>query len=385
MHVARGRPVELLILQPTAFCNIDCRYCFLADRNNKTVMSDEVLFRSIDAVFDLPYQNAPFKIVFHLGEPLVAGIDFVERAIKHARLRFGPDVWAEFHIQTNAMLINDAWCDLFSKYEVRIGVSLDGPLELNDAYRVDRRQRGTFEQTIAGIRTLQKNNIGYQILSVVTAEYFDKARQIYNFFKSLNPQQICFNLEEIEGIHTSSDTLESGYADYKVFWADLCRVWLEDDSCERVSIREFGEVLSSIAEYKRLNDLPTNQMSDSLRIVTVKVDGSVLTFAPELISASPKVRSFVYGNIKNDSLVSIAQNSDLISDTEEIKRGVEACRATCEYFGVCGGGSPSNKFFENGSMSSTETKNCVYKKKLLYDAVLPEIELWMNKNYAATV
>ena len=138
-----GRPeVEMVIIQPTPFCNINCSYCYLPDRSNKHVLSQATVTRLFTELFASGWTNPELTILWHAGEPLAVPISFYREAfatIERLRPKDGPrPVVVKHSFQTNGMLITDAWCDLFKEWNVGIGVSIDGPRELHDFHRKTR-------------------------------------------------------------------------------------------------------------------------------------------------------------------------------------------------------------------------------------------------------
>ena len=142
-------PVHLLIIQPTPFCNINCSYCYLGDRSDKK----QITLGTVEAIArflrDVPVSASPLAVCWHAGEPLVVPVAFYEQAFNcFAQTPGAPAVQHSF--QTNATLIDDKWCDLFKRWSVRVGVSVDGPRTIHDANRVDRAGRGTFDRVMRG-------------------------------------------------------------------------------------------------------------------------------------------------------------------------------------------------------------------------------------------
>ena len=146
--------IQLLVIQPTPFCNIDCRYCYLPQRNSKAVVAEQTLANLFSQVFASGWAEDGLTVIWHAGEPMVLPIDFYRRAF---RLIDGlkPEGLSLTHsFQTNGTLIDDAWCDFFAAEQISVGVSIDGPQRLHDINRRTRSGHGTFERTIAGIRRL---------------------------------------------------------------------------------------------------------------------------------------------------------------------------------------------------------------------------------------
>src|SRR5437899_1467623 len=124
---------QLVIIQPTPFCNIDCRYCYLQGRSSTDRLSISTLERILDAVFSSSYASNKITIVWHAGEPLTLPISFYERAYDVITDRCPTSTQISTAIQTNGTLITQQWCDLFLRHNVNVGVSIDGPRPIHDA------------------------------------------------------------------------------------------------------------------------------------------------------------------------------------------------------------------------------------------------------------
>ena len=125
--VANLGPIELLILQPTPFCNLNCSYCYLPDRKDTRRMSEATLDEALRAVFASGLVAEDFTVVWHAGEPLVMPVEFYARARELTRTYGADRVRVRHSFQTNATLIDDAWCRFFALPDVAVGVSVDGP------------------------------------------------------------------------------------------------------------------------------------------------------------------------------------------------------------------------------------------------------------------
>jgi uncharacterized protein len=119
-------------------------------------------------------------------------------------------------------------------------------------------------------------------------------------------------------------------------------------------------------------------------IVNVDARGQVSSFDPELLAVhTERFGDFVFGNVLNDRLVDLAANPKFQAVRAEIAAGVEACRASCAYFGLCGGGAGSNKYWEHGRFDGTETQHCRYRIQLVADVVLEGMEKELGLTAAA--
>ena len=162
--------IQLVVVQPTPFCNINCRYCYLPDRSNKAVVAEETIANLFSQLFASGWVQDGVSVVWHAGEPMVLPIDFYRQTFQLID-RLKPAELALTHaFQTNGTLIDDAWCEFFAEQRINVGVSVDGPQRLHDVNRRTRAGRGTFDRTIAGIRRLRERGVPFHVISVLSAE-----------------------------------------------------------------------------------------------------------------------------------------------------------------------------------------------------------------------
>ena len=134
--------IEMVVLQPTAFCNINCSYCYLPDRDNKHVLAQSTVTRLFSELFASGWTAPRLTVIWHAGEPLVVPAAFYREAFASIE-RLRPASVAVHHaFQTNGMLIDADWCALFRDWNVGVGVSIDGPRELHDRHRKTRSEIG---------------------------------------------------------------------------------------------------------------------------------------------------------------------------------------------------------------------------------------------------
>ncbi|MHC2001776.1 cyclophane-forming radical SAM/SPASM peptide maturase GrrM/OscB [Methylobacterium sp. CM6241] len=348
-------PASILIIQSTAFCNIDCDYCYLTSRNIKGAMSMQTLTAAAKNLFASDLIDDELEISWHAGEPTVLPPSYYKEAFKIIEELRPRKIAIKHNFQTNATLINDDWCDLFRQHEVTVGVSLDGPKKLHDARRKDRGGRGTFDSTMRGVRTLQQGKIRFHVIAVLTSSSLECADEIFQFFLENNIREICFNVEEQEAANATSSLTEEGIEQrFRAFfdrYYDLLRA-----SSFPQWVREIDYAVNAVLGA----DLtaPRNALAEPFRTLNVDRLGNVSTFCPELLGVDTAYGPFIFGNIADRPLSDLFRDERLLAVAKDVAAGVDACRQSCEYFGVCGGGAPSNKYFENGSFASSETLFC---------------------------
>ena len=191
---------------------------------------------------------------------------------------------------------------------------------------------------------------------------------MYEFFVAQGIDHVCFNVEESEGQHVS-DML--GVEDVRTrFRAFLTRFWQLARASDKVKfVREVDTMISAVF---RSNAAPfRNQQVEPLAMLNVDCLGNVSTFSPELLGyKQAEFNDFIIGNINTDSMEQIRDSQWLAAMQRDIDAGVAACRASCEYFSICGGGAPMNKLSENGSFNSTKTVFCSLIQMATADVVL---------------
>lgn len=362
----------LIVIQPTPFCNVDCSYCYLPNRNDRTTLSIDDLRRIFVKLLAFPTISGQVTVVWHAGEPLVLPVDYYQAAFSAIREVSPPDLRILQSFQTNGMLINDKWCDLFERWNVGVGVSIDGPKHIHDAARKTRSGRGTYDKAVAGIEVLRRRNLPFYVISVLTRAAFLDPDAMFAFYEKLDIHDVGFNFEEQEGVNKTS-SLGDGFDEQAVvrFFARFSELMAQRQF--PIAVRELEEVATSIRFLEKQG--PTNSLTVPFGIITIAVNGDVFTFSPELAGySSSDFATFAIGNIFRDDFADLQNSSNLARMSAQVREGTEMCRKQCQYFPVCGGGAPSNKVFENGSFASTETVYCRLTKKRVTDFVLSTIE-----------
>jgi len=365
--------IELLVVQPTPFCNIDCRYCYLPDRNSKAVVARETLSNLFSQVFASDWVGECLSVVWHAGEPMVVPIAFYRDAFQMIDRLKPRNLTVTHSFQTNGTLIDEAWCAFFADHHVNLGVSIDGPRQFHDRNRLTRSGRGTFDRTVAGIRLLRQREVPFHVISVLSAASMTAPQDMFDFYVEERIDQVCFNVEESEGDHVSRSFAQIGVeAAYYRFLSEFWRLSVAAPS----KIRFIREIEHAIQQVIRPADAPfINQLVEPFAIISMDWAGNISTFSPELLGLkNPAYEDFLLGNINRDALVDLPRGANFARLLADIRAGVEMCRERCEYFSVCGGGEPVNKLAENGSFASAETTYCRLTKMQATDLVLEALE-----------
>jgi uncharacterized protein len=243
-----------------------------------------------------------------------------------------------------------------------------------------RGGRGSFVQAMRGIERLRAHDIGISVLSVLTAQSIDRSDELFHFFVDAGLRHVAFNVEEIEGPNLSSslvensDDLARARSRYRPFMSRIAA--LNRDRGWPLTIREFVS-LGQLIEARRAN--PTSEPTIAEQrlgaIVTMTRDGTLFSWSPELASGMPgQPNRFALGNISDVETIDSLFTTDRARTIQsEIDRGVDMCRRTCDYFGVCGGRWPGNKSYERGTAPTTDTLKCALQTQELTEVILSAI------------
>ncbi len=211
-------PVMNVMLKPASGqCNLRCKYCFYADEVSKREVKNygRMSVNTLRNVLKKSLGNTSREctIAFQGGEPTLAGLDFFRQAVALAKEWNVNRCWVHFAIQTNGMLLDDEWCAFFAENRFLVGISLDGTKETHDQNRVDAEGNGTYGKVLNSIRLLEKHQVDFNILTVLTSGNCRSFRKIYQHYKrnNWNYQQYipCLDpMRELRGGHPWSLTPE---------------------------------------------------------------------------------------------------------------------------------------------------------------------------------
>ncbi len=362
-------PTQLLILQPTPFCNLDCTYCYLPHRANRRVMQDKTLAAIGKAIVASPSFDDRTTLVWHAGEPCVLPASWYRAASQTIEAAAGRPLGVQ-SFQTNGTLIDDAWVEYFREPGVRVGVSLDGPADIHDCRRKTRSGRGTHALTMRGIERLRAGGVAFHVIAVITENALAAPERVATALMESGAELIGLNVEEVDGVNGASSLFRAASSEkYRAFLDRFL------DTLDRASapplVREvarFHNILAYGADERRAH----HQENVPGAIITVGVGGEVSTFSPELLGLPARDRNnYCFGDVHTMTDVSeIFLSTAFLRAYREIRTGVSHCRENCTYFGICGGGAPANKLGEHGRFDVGETMHCRLTVQATFEALL---------------
>jgi uncharacterized protein len=188
---------QVFIKPAGARCNLGCHYCYYLGKKDLHIaaegwrMSDSILEKCIIQHFIAARGNT-VNFSWHGGEPLLAGIDFYKKAVALQKKHNPPGSAFNNGIQTNGTLLTDEWCRFLAAEGFIVGVSLDGPPELHNKFRITPSGESSFHNVVRGISLLIKHGIVPEILCVVNSENVKQPLEVYSFFRKLGARFITF-------------------------------------------------------------------------------------------------------------------------------------------------------------------------------------------------
>jgi uncharacterized protein len=184
----KAPPAFHVLAKPTgAICNLDCKYCFFLSKEmlypgSRFRMADELLESYVQQLLEA-HRVPEVTIGWQGGEPTLMGLDFFERSIEYVEKHKKPNQRVQHTMQTNGTKLDDEWCTFFKQHNFLIGISIDGPKEIHDTYRVNKGGLGTYDQVIDGLNHLRDHEVEFNILCTVHAANADHPLEIYRFFR----------------------------------------------------------------------------------------------------------------------------------------------------------------------------------------------------------
>lgn len=220
-----AKPLYVMLKPAGAHCNLACKYCYYLEKNNlyqnshRHLMSDEMLEQFTREYIEA--QTMP-QVLFtwHGGEPLMRSIDFYKKALELQK-KYANGKQIDNVIQTNGTLLTNEWCEFFAKNHWLVGISIDGPQEYHDHYRVTPDGKPSWEKVMQGISLLKKHRVEWNAMAVVNAYNAEHPLEFYHFFRDNGCQYLQFTpIVERLTEHEDGRTLASLADDREIPLAD---------------------------------------------------------------------------------------------------------------------------------------------------------------------
>ncbi len=331
--------VDTVLLKVASRCNIDCRYCYIyhsADKgwlNQPGRMSEETIDAVIKRLTELKdSQKHPLSVVLHGGEPLLLGKKLLNKLLLELRVALGTD--SRIALQTNGILLTNEIIELLAQTRTRVGVSIDGPLEVNDQFRVDHKGKSTFKQTLNAIEMLRDHPKSDEFFcgTLAVINPTSDVEEVYRFFKSLKVPSLDFLLQD--GNHENLPYgKESFYSlEYGQWLSKLWELYINDP--EPVPIIVLDNLVLGMFGKKSTKE--GSGMTD-YGILVIDTDGSFKkndTLKSSYDGADLFTESW---SVHRNSFLEVIESSEYSNYKASQRTNHEIC-LKCPYLSSCGGG-----------------------------------------------
>ena len=240
-------PAFHLLAKPTgAVCNLDCAYCFFLSKEllypgSRFRMAEELLETYIRQLIE-GHRTPEVTIAWQGGEPTLMGLDFFRRSVELAHAH-ADGRRIEHTIQTNGTLLDDAWAAFFAEHDFLVGISIDGPRELHDAYRVDKGGKGSFDRVLRGLGFLREHGVEFNTLTTLHAVNAGRALEVYRFLRDECGSRFHQYIPIIERVEGENGGARSSWRDRPLYTQQGSEV-----SARSVTAEQYGRFLIDVFE-----------------------------------------------------------------------------------------------------------------------------------------
>ncbi len=253
---AQAPPAFHLLSKPTgAICNLDCAYCFFLAKEmlypgSRFRMADDLLQNYIRQLIE-SHQTPEVTIAWQGGEPTLMGLDFFRRSVDIARQVARPGMTIQHTIQTNGTLLNDEWAAFFKEHDFLVGISIDGPRAMHDAYRHDKGGAPTFDRVMRGLTFLKKHDVEWNALVTLNRANSNHPLEVYRFLRDECGATFIQFIPIVERLHESGVPYGNAVTDrsvtaeqYGQFLIGVFEEWVRHD-IGRVYVQMFDVALAN--------------------------------------------------------------------------------------------------------------------------------------------
>ena len=356
------KPFSLLIKPAGPDCNLDCKYCFYSC---KSEMFDQTQHRMTDEILEkitsdyLGINLPSHSIAWQGGEPSLMGLDFYRKAVdlqkKYSQTRIVSNAF-----QTNGTLIDNQWASFFAQNKFLLGISLDGPKEIHDHYRLNLNGQGSYDQVMSGIKACKDNNVEFNILTLLNNRNVTHPDELWDFFNGhgLNFLQFIPCLETDSNGKVQPFSLKQGqYADFMCRLLDL---WL-GKSVTTVSVRLFDSICNYLVHGCHTNCTFGKSCNDYI-VIEHNGDAYCCDFFVD--------QKYKIGNIKDNTIAELF-NSSVKSEFTKLKGNYDNKCFVCRFSEVCRGGCLKDRISQKDF--KTASYFCQDYKKI-FEYIMPRLQ-----------
>jgi uncharacterized protein len=333
-----SREFQVMVKPVGALCNLGCDYCYylkkkdLYPKTETARMPDDLLESYI-----IQHINAcPKKLIFfswHGGEPTILGIDYFRRIVELQRKHCPSGRQILNGVQTNGTLLDDDWCRFFAVERFQVGISIDGPRELHDRYRMTKGGEATHKQVVQSFRLMKKYKVPCDVLCVVHHRNAQQPAAVYRFFKEIGVEFLQF-LPLVMRHGETGVSAETVSADaYGAFLCAIFDEWVRND-IGRIAIQNFEEAERPFRDLEHAICISRETCGD---VVVVEHNGDFYA-CDHFVEPGHRL-----GNIRERPLVDMLESAELREFGRRKSGGLPRYCRECEVLSSCNGGCPKDR------------------------------------------
>ena len=339
--VKASREFQVFVKPVGSICNLDCDYCYylkkehLYPKGESFRMPDDILEEYIVQHIDASPEPM-IRFSWHGGEPTVLGLDYFRKIVELQRKHQPPDQQIINGMQTNGILLDEDWCRFLAEEGFVVGLSLDGPQELHDKYRLTKDRKPTHEHTMRGYKLLQKHRVQTDILCVVNAHNVQHPIQVYRFFKQIKAPYVTF-LPMVEPEPGAEGGVSQLTVPAEAWGAFLCTIFDEwrDQDIGQIKVQIFEEAARTAFEQEHSLCIFRPTCGD---IPVVEHNG-------DFFSCDHYVdKEHCLGNIRETPLVELLESAAQRAFGQAKLDTLPRYCQECEVRTMCNGECPKNRF-----------------------------------------
>jgi uncharacterized protein len=356
-----------ILAKPTgAACNLNCTYCFFLSKEmlypgSHFRMSDEVLETYIRQLLE-SHRVPQVSVSWQGGEPTLMGLEFYRRSIEFVEKYRRPDQTISYTIQTNGTQLDDEWCAFLKKHDFLVGLSVDGPREIHDTYRVDRGGRGSFDRVMRGWERLRAHQVEVNILCTVHAANVRRPLEVYRFFRDELGAQFLQFIPIVE--RATAETLplaDQGWGEGDTGQRTLYTQEGQMITHRSVKPKQYGNFLIEIFDewvrhdvgrvYVQLFDASLANWAGTPAGICVYTEtcgqALALEHTGDLYACDHFVEpGYLLGNIQDTHMIELAASERQIKFGRDKRDALPRFCRECEVRFACHGGCPRNRFLK---------------------------------------
>lgn len=345
-----------VVVKVTTECNLNCTYCSEGDKISIHLKKD-YLFKLVDELPSLleKLNETTVEFLWHGGEPLVVGVDYLSEVMDYINSKLS-NYDIKFLVQTNGTLINEEWIDVFKRYHIGVGISLDGFKELHDLNRRFKNNEPTFDLVMKNIKKLKAAGINVGTLMVLNTSKYVDSKALYQFIKD---NQLSSKIHPVIPCGRAEDNPEIGeiYENYIVLLKELYKLIMSDLD-ETIVIQPLEEIMNTVLGLSTMRECSFNGTCGE-RFLCLFADGFV-----GFCGRYEKNETFLYGHIDDDSLLNLYNSSCAkLVRNRQVYLQLNDCKS-CQDWKYCHGGC-TFEALNYSQVLNSKYPLCEQRKKLL--------------------